>query len=725
MGGQAYARTASGLHSGAGWGWPDGGRGAVPVTDAPGVIPADGRCSVGSAAGCSGVSPAPGGRGVSLTAGGRGVQPLEAGRVAVERAVGLLAGRARCRLSEAHRHLLRMAAERRCDVTELAGRVIRLLDNAEAVADRPSPETLPQLVAAAMTGAAVTGPAVTGPAVTGPAGTGATPVAGAAVSEAAVSQGMSAPAAATDPVAGPGGRVGLSWASPAHVSPAPALTEADPARRFTPWLATVQDVLDSLPGMSGYLTAERDDAGRLADLVWAAASPEAMAPDGRRGSQLLGLPVSRFYPELVADSRWEAYQRVLDTGEPADVGPVRVGEADFTLRAGRLGPGLLVSWERLEDADREADRIDGMEQLGNLGWGEWDLVSGEIYWSPQLYRIYERDPALGPLGTEEADAIAVADDQPLRMAALEAFQRSERVDVLTRVWVSGRVKHLRTIADAVRDAEGRPLRIYGVVQDVTEQQAGAERLAEVERTLAAEHDLAARLQRIILPIPSGPIDLPGVRAAVRYLPAGQETNFGGDWFHAAALRDGSVLLAVGDVAGHGTHAATTMAQLRHALRALAVTTSDPGILLEHLNRLTCDLEAETPELAATAVIARFDPARHELVWAQAGHPPPLLCRGGRTTPMSRPAGPMLGVVDDARYASATTTFVPGDVLLLYTDGLVEHRRRGLDVGLEAVITTVDDAVRVSPEQPLGELLARLRRANPDDDTCILAARPTA
>ncbi|WP_436519664.1 PP2C family protein-serine/threonine phosphatase [Actinoplanes sp. HUAS TT8] len=396
--------------------------------------------------------------------------------------------------------------------------------------------------------------------------------------------------------------------------------------------------------------------------------------------------------------------------EPAEV----AGRVIRLLDAADAPPSPFAGHELI------ADRLAAVEELANLGWGEWDLVTGEIYWSPQLYRIYERDPDLGPLASGE-----------LREAALEAAQGRDRVELVAPVRIGGRIRRLRTVADTVRDADGRPIRMFGIVQDVTEQPVSAQRLAEVEQKLdeqrraaVAEHNLTLRLQEIILPIPDEPIELPGLKAAVRYLPAGQETMVGGDWFHAAALRDGTVLLAVGDVAGHGTQAASNMAQLRHALRALTVVDSDPATLLGHLNRLTCELERETPELAATAVIARFDPRRQELIWAQAGHPPPLLCRAGRTSPLARPSGPMLGVVEDARYQNAVTDFRPGDVLLLYTDGLVEHRTHGLDTGLDAVMAAVDDAVRAAPHQPLAELVGRLRRANPDDDTCILAARPS-
>jgi serine phosphatase RsbU (regulator of sigma subunit) len=482
-----------------------------------------------------------------------------------------------------------------------------------------------------------------------------------------------------------------------------------------PWLSVVQQVLDATPGMCGYLIPERDPSGRILDLTWAAASPEASTPDGFRGAELIGRRAGGQLPGTTGPGRWEIYQDVLDSGCPAAIGPFTSVDTRWTMRANRLGRGLLVHWTRHDErpSGRPADKRPGM-----LGWGEWDLVTGDVFWSDQLYRIYERDPRLGPPGPDEP-----GEDAPMLRAALAAFDEAAQVDVTTRVRIGGRVKHLRTVADAVRDSSGRPLRIYGIVQDVSEREQDARRLAEVERRLADEHELAGRLQRIILPIPDGPIELPGLKVALRYLPAGQESLVGGDWYQATRLRDGSVLLAVGDVAGHGTPAATTMAQLRHALRALSVTTSDPGVLLGHLNRLTCDLERETPELSATAVVARFDPARHELTWAQAGHPPPLLNRDGRTTPLARPSGPMLGVIDDATYATARMSFRAGDLLLLYTDGLIEHRRRGLDDGLAQVIRTVDDAVRASPQQPLTQLLARLRQANPDDDTCVLAARP--
>jgi len=237
-------------------------------------------------------------------------------------------------------------------------------------------------------------------------------------------------------------------------------------------------------------------------------------------------------------------------------------------------------------------------------------------------------------------------------------------------------------------------------------------------SLEAEHLLASQLQHIILPIPQTTIDLPGLQAAVRYLPAEQASQVGGDWYHAAVVSDGQVLLAIGDVAGHGIRAATTMARLRHALAALSVTsTTEPAELLSHLNRL---LRADGPDAdTATAVIARYDPLDGTLVWAQAGHPPPLRTRRGSTTTLDRPGGPLLGAVRGPVYEEAITRLDEDDVLLLYTDGLIEHRQRTTAEGFAPVIRTLNDAAE---HLPLTELIGRLRRANAQDDTCILAVR---
>nr|WP_277349854.1 PP2C family protein-serine/threonine phosphatase [Planosporangium thailandense] len=266
-----------------------------------------------------------------------------------------------------------------------------------------------------------------------------------------------------------------------------------------------------------------------------------------------------------------------------------------------------------------------------------------------------------------------------------------------------------------------------MVQDLTAREVDRERLGHAQRELAehrrnleAEHRLAVELQQIILPVPDAPWDLPGLRVAIRYLPAEQLARIGGDWYHATALPDGQTLLAIGDVAGHGLPAAATMARLRHALAALTTTTTDPAELLRLLNRVLFDTDDGA---TATAVVACYDPVRQLLTWAQAGHPAPLLARGGEPVALSRPGGLLLGAIRETSYETATAPMSAGDVLLLYTDGLVERPGRTVEEGLERVAATITEAIRGAPDQPLARLIGGLHQANPGDDTCVLAARP--
>ena len=121
-------------------------------------------------------------------------------------------------------------------------------------------------------------------------------------------------------------------------------------------------------------------------------------------------------------------------------------------------------------------------------------------------------------------------------------------------------------------------------------------------------------------------------------------------------------------------------------------------------------------------LTRYDPATHTLCWAQAGHPPPLHTRCGSTTVLPRPKGPLLGALDRARYATATLTLDPGDLILLYTDGLVEHPDHTPADGLRPVIDTLNRISTSDSRQPVVDLLDHLHRANPADDTCMVAVR---
>jgi serine phosphatase RsbU (regulator of sigma subunit) len=589
--------------------------------------------------------------------------------VVVERAAGLLAGRAGCQVNDAYAYLLQLAAERGRDHRELAAELLRAMEG--------EPHTDPDRI-----------------------------------------------------------RVAAERALRAADRPVPRPRSAPPGGTGG-WTEIVQGIVSALPGRHTVLVPVRDAAGEIEDFTFVAVSAAVVDLSGRTGWEIVGRRVSDTYPTLVDGPVWNAWREAVVDGAPRQVGPVpyvpsgRDSPTPLTIsvRVQPIGSVLLSSWVRHDEEERLADRIAQTERLGNLGWGEWDLVTGRVEWSDGLYRIFERDPALGPLPSGATEDLTVPEDRPIRRQAAEVFGRGETADITYRIRLGDRVKYVRAIADAVRDADGRPIRIYGIMQDVTAREASRRRLAEVERqlreqqqTLAAEHRLAAQLQQIVLPIPTDPIDLPGLRVAVRYLPAEQASRVGGDWYHAATGRDGTVVLAVGDVAGHGILAATTMAQIRHALAALSITmTTDPAALLTHLNDLLyADGRAAR---TVTAVLARYDPATGVLVWAQAGHVAPLHARNGVTTQLPRPRGPLLGAIRAPGYRTATVALAAGDLLLLYTDGLIEHRRHTMAEGLAPVIATLSRISARQGPQPCVDILAQLRRANPDDDTCILAAQP--
>ena len=237
--------------------------------------------------------------------------------------------------------------------------------------------------------------------------------------------------------------------------------------------------------------------------------------------------------------------------------------------------------------------------------------------------------------------------------------------------------------------------------------------ARLAAALAQERHVTLELQRAILPLHDKPFDLPGLRAVVRYLPASRDSRVGGDWYIAAELPDGQVLLALGDVAGHGLTAAAGMARLRGALAGLAITGAPPQRLVGWLNDLVHHVDAEH---TASVVAGYFDPEHRVLTWSQAGHPPPVLIRGEKAIPLDPPPGILLGA-GRTGYGTASLALHEGDLLLLFSDGLVERRDRPLDEGLRVLTGAAGGAG--DPEHAIAAALDALG-SNPEDDTCLIA-----
>ncbi|WP_320781626.1 SpoIIE family protein phosphatase [Streptomyces sp. CRN 30] len=243
----------------------------------------------------------------------------------------------------------------------------------------------------------------------------------------------------------------------------------------------------------------------------------------------------------------------------------------------------------------------------------------------------------------------------------------------------------------------------------------------IENAKRFEHnrDIAETLQRALLTdLPA----TPGLRLAARYLPATRGMNVGGDWYDAFRQPDGGLITVIGDVTGHGLHAAVMMSQLRTALRAYAVDGGSPGQLLTRLHTFLHHLQ---PDLYATAVIARFHPDEPTLTWAAAGHPPPVLrTPDGQVRALDAKPGAMLGIPLRQQIGDHTVPLPPGSTLALYTDGLVERRAQGIDPGIRRLSAALAE---FGPEELDADLDASADRllhpllhdSEHDDDVCLL------
>jgi serine phosphatase RsbU (regulator of sigma subunit)/anti-sigma regulatory factor (Ser/Thr protein kinase) len=210
----------------------------------------------------------------------------------------------------------------------------------------------------------------------------------------------------------------------------------------------------------------------------------------------------------------------------------------------------------------------------------------------------------------------------------------------------------------------------------------AQRIHDTLSAYRREHYIASTLQRALLPqeLPK----VPGLRVDTAYAAAAHAAEIGGDWYDVFKLDDTTVGISVGDVAGHGLRAAAIMGSVRQAIRISARVRSDPGTVLDRVNRALC---ADEADVIVTAFFATIDMRNGHTRFAVAGHPLPLVVHSGTEVEQLTGEGLILGVDPRAEYRSFDADLRAGEALVGFTDGLIEVRRdyfKGMDDLIEAV-----------------------------------------
>ncbi|CAL9376588.1 hypothetical protein SUDANB15_00964 [Streptomyces sp. enrichment culture] len=247
------------------------------------------------------------------------------------------------------------------------------------------------------------------------------------------------------------------------------------------------------------------------------------------------------------------------------------------------------------------------------------------------------------------------------------------------------------------------------------------------RRYTREHTMAVTLQRSLLP--RGVPEQNALEAAYRYLPA--RAGVGGDWFDVIPLSGTRVALVVGDVVGHGLHAAATMGRLRTAVYNFSALDMPPDELLGHLDELVAHIDTDEAAAedqdgqeitGATCLYAIYDPVSGRVTAATAGHPGPAVVHPDGNVSFPRlPVSPPLGLGAALPFETAELTPPEGSKLVLYTDGLIRDRNRDLDTGLEALRAALAGPDR-GPEATCTAVIEAMLPAQPSDDIALLVAR---
>ncbi|MFI9310980.1 SpoIIE family protein phosphatase [Streptomyces triculaminicus] len=466
------------------------------------------------------------------------------------------------------------------------------------------------------------------------------------------------------------------------------------------------------------------------------------------GGRLLAVNNRPTYPDEDADG---SVATLRDSTELREL----TGRAEVAQRRLRLLYEASVAIGTTLDVTRTAEELTEVATRWFADYASVDLAdpvlrgdeppSGSYPQAPELHRVAVTGAYGGPPLYQVGEVYAYHPNTP--MARVLVSGRPVLVSDVSAAaeWRAGDPGRTRKILElGLRSLITVPLTARGVLMGVAnfwrtadnprldqddlvlaeELAARAAVCVDNARRFTREHAMAVTLQRSLLP--RGLPEQNALDVAHRYLPA--RSGVGGDWFDVIPLPGARVALVVGDVVGHGLHAAATMGRLRTAVQNFATLDLPPDELLGHLDELVGLIDYDTapagdePAVAgATCLYAIYDPTDGICTLARAGHPLPVLVRPDGTVDFPElPAGPPLGL-GGLPFEAAELRLPEGSSLVLYTDGLIRGRERDIGSGL-AILRTVLGVPGRAPEETCEAVLEALPPDRRSDDIALLVSR---